>query len=434
MTHFPPDPPFGDPRSAAPERKSPPASVLVAPRNPVTRWNRKYLLAGAAALAGIVGLGFYIGFGGANASPKRAQDPQAAADTDNPQQPEIASRYARGYADPAVKAAETAPPGVVALPPPGAAAQSPAAAAGAPAAQPDPAVVEALGQAKAARSASPFFAGAQGAVAAPPDPPGPPPLAFLAQAPGGPARKMAEVQLQNGQGEKRQFAAASRVDDYLANPLRGPISPWEVKAGTIIPAALITAINSDLPGEVIAQVTEPVYDHATGRTVLIPQGSRLIGQYDSQVAYGQSRALVAWNRIIMPDGRSINIGSMTGADLSGASGLEDRVNGHFWQLAKGIVLSTLFSIGAASAQDASARSSGELVINSTANGVSNEAQQVGQRITDRDLNRQPTIQVRAGWPLRVIVNKDMVFPQENTMSYSDGQAMPTNDGAGLPRP
>ena len=108
-----------------------------------------------------------------------------------------------------------------------------------------------------------------------------------------------------------------------------------MKAGTVIPAALITALNSDLPGEVIAQVTEPVYDHVTGRTVLIPQGSRLIGQYDSQIAYGQQRALIAWNRIIMPDGRSINIGSMSGADLSGAAGLQDRVDDHCWQLARG---------------------------------------------------------------------------------------------------
>ena len=231
----------------------------------------------------------------------------------------------------------------------------------------------------------------------------------MAQEPGGRARDVAEIQAQNGQGEKRQFAAGSRADDYLTNPLRDAISPWEVKAGTIIPAALITAINSDLPGEVIAQVTEPVYDHATGRTVLIPQGSRLIGQYDSQVAYGQSRALVAWNRIIMPNGRSINIGSMTGADLTGASGLQDQTDGHFWQLAKGVVLSTLFSVGAASAQDAGARSSGGLVINSATSGISNEAQQVGQRITERDLNRQPTIRVRAGWPLRVIVNKDMIL-------------------------
>ena len=111
----------------------------------------------------------------------------------------------------------------------------------------------------------------------------------------------------------------------------------------------------------------------------------------------------------MPNGRSINIGSMSGADLAGASGLQDRVDGHFWQLAKGVVLSTIFSVGAASAQDAGTRSSGGLVINSAASGVANEAQQVGQRITERDLNRQSTITVRAGWPLRVIVGKDMIL-------------------------
>ena len=142
------------------------------------------------------------------------------------------------------------------------------------------------------------------------------------------------MQPANGQAAKRQFAASARTDDYLTNPLQPALSPWEVKAGSIISAALVTAINSDLPGQVIAQVTEPVYDHRTGRTVLIPQGSRLIGQYDSQIAYGQNRALIAWNRIIMPDGRSINIGSMAGADVSGAAGLQDKTDGHFGQLAR----------------------------------------------------------------------------------------------------
>ena len=148
----------------------------------------------------------------------------------------------------------------------------------------------------------------------------------------------ADVQPANGQGGKRQFLSNTKSQDYLTNPLREPESPWEVKAGTVIPAALLTAINSDLPGEIIAQVTEPVYDHVTGRTVLIPQGSKLIGQYDSQVAYGQDRALIAWTRIIMPNGRSINIGSMSGADLFGAAGLKDQVDGHFWQMARGILL------------------------------------------------------------------------------------------------
>ena len=406
MTHLPPDPPIVDIVSGArPERKAPPASVLAAPRMPVTRWNRKYLLAGAAALAAIVGLGFYLGFGGASATPQKSQDLQAAADTQNPQKPEIANRYAQGYADPALRAAGA--PGTAALPPPGAPGQAPAAGSPASPAPVDPARAEAAAQATAARAGGPFFGGAasQGAPDA-----GPSGLAFVAPPDGGGGpHEAAEVGLQNGQGEKRQFAAGSRVDDYLANPLREAISPWEVKAGTVIPAALITAINSDLPGEVIAQVTEPVYDHATGRTVLIPQGSRLIGQYDSQVAYGQERALIAWNRVIMPNGRSINIGSMSGADLTGASGLRDRVNDHFGQLAKGILLSTLFSVGAASAQDAGARSSGGLVINSAGSGVANNAQEVGQRITERDLNRQPTITVRAGWPLRVIVSKDMIL-------------------------
>jgi type IV secretory pathway VirB10-like protein len=143
--------------------------------------------------------------------------------------------------------------------------------------------------------------------------------------------------------------------------------------------------------------------------VLIPQGSRLIGQYDSQIAYGQQRALIAWTRIIIPDGRSINIGSMSGADLSGAAGLRDRVDDHWGQLARGILLSTVFSVGAASAQDASARSSGSLVLNSAGSGVSTEAQEVGEQVTARDLNRQPTIKVRAGWPVMVLVNRDMIL-------------------------
>jgi type IV secretion system protein TrbI len=273
----------------------------------------------------------------------------------------------------------------------------------------DPAVQQAREQAQAARSASPFFpAATQGG-----SPPAAPPLTLGAgSAPATSASaetQAADVQPANGQGGKRQFAANSKLDDYLQAPLRDPVSPWEVKAGTVIPAALLTAINSDLPGEIIAQVTEPVYDHVTGRTILIPQGSRLIGHYDSQIAYGQERALIAWNRIVMPNGRSINIGSMEGADLTGASGLHDQVDGHFWQLARGILLSTVFTIGASEAQDASARSSGSLVLNSAGTGVANEAEQVGSQITSRDLNRQPTIKVRAGWPLRVLVNKDMIL-------------------------
>jgi type IV secretion system protein TrbI len=413
MNYLPPDPPLnGPPQSgqggdAAPPKASA-ASALQGPRAPVTRWNRRYLMAGAAALAAVVALAFYFGFGGAGRPGPKASSNQPAADTP-PATPDLATRYPKGYGDltPAAGA-----PGSVGLPPPGTTPSALAGAATAPR-QVDPAVQQAQAQAQAARTASPFFEGP--AAGGPPPAPAPGALAgFLpalgAPAPAAPASPApADVQPANGQGAKRSFAQSAKADDYLANALRPPESPWEVKAGTVIPAALLTAINSDLPGEIIAQVTEPIYDHVTGRTVLIPQGSRLIGQYDSQIAYGQERALIAWNRIVMPDGRSINIGSMEGADLTGASGLKDQVDGHFWQLARGVMLSTVFSVGAASAQDASARSSGSFVINSAGSGVSAEAEQIGSQITARDLNRQPTIKIRAGWPLRVLVNKDMIL-------------------------
>ena len=280
MTHFPPDPDFGDVRSATPERKAPPASVLAAPRNPLTRWNRKYLLAGAAALASIVGLGFYIGFGGANASPKRAQDLQAAADADNPQQPEIASRYAQGYADPAVKAAET-PPGVAALPPPGGPAQPPAGARRAPAPRRvDPAVVEAgrPGQGRA-RSASPLFASAPGRRRAAPDPPALP-SAFVAQGPGGPVRRHSGRPAAERPGREapvRRRLTGRRLSGQ--SPAR-PTQPVGGEGRDHHPGGpdhgdqLRPAGRGDRPGH-----RAGLRPCSPGRTVLIPQGSRLIGQH-----------------------------------------------------------------------------------------------------------------------------------------------------------
>ena len=418
MTHLPPDPPF---ETAPRAPKAAPESVLAAPRLPVTRWNRRYLIVGATVLAAVVAGAFWIGFGGAGPEPAKRADVKPNTDGPTPA-PTFSDKYAKGYGDPAVQALAqvAARPGSATLAAPG----PPVAGAGPGQASPpppvDPAVQQARDQAAAARAASPFFAasGPQGDASAPAGAPAL--LASVAPAPSPPPATAApDVQPANGQGGKRQFVAGAKLDDYLQAPLLEPQSPWEVKAGTVIAAALLTAINSDLPGEIIAQVTAPVYDHVSGRTVLIPQGSRLIGQYDSQIAYGQERALIAWSRIVMPNGRSINIGSMEGADLSGASGLHDRVDGHFWQLARGILLSTVFSVGAASAQDASARSSGDFVINSAGSGLSTEAEQVGSQITSRDLNRQPTIRVRAGWPLRVLVNKDMVFSCGNTMSYPE---------------
>jgi type IV secretion system protein VirB10 len=189
------------------------------------------------------------------------------------------------------------------------------------------------------------------------------------------------------------------------NPLRDPVSAYQVMAGSVIAAALITGLNSDLPGLVVAQVTEPVYDTVTGSTLLIPQGTRLIGRYDSVVAFGQKRALVVWHRLVMPDGSSIVLDNMPATDNAGYAGLEDEVDFHSWQLVKGVALSTLLGMGAELGTD---RSDGDLLrlLRQGAQGAINRA---GQRLVERQLNVQPTLTIRPGWPVRVIVHKDLVL-------------------------
>ena len=189
------------------------------------------------------------------------------------------------------------------------------------------------------------------------------------------------------------------------HPLRPSPSPWTLSAGTIIPASLITGLNSDLPGTVFAQVTENVRDSATGRTVLIPQGARLIGSYDNVVAYGQRRALVAWQRIVLPDGSSIRLDNMPASDLSGYSGLEDEVDFHSWRLLKGMALSTLLGVGT----ELSLGSGESDLVRALRESTQQNAARAGDRVTARNLDVQPTLTVRPGWPLRAIVHKDLVL-------------------------
>jgi type IV secretion system protein VirB10 len=195
-------------------------------------------------------------------------------------------------------------------------------------------------------------------------------------------------------------------DESIYNPhgLQDPVSPYQVMTGSIIAASLITGINSDLPGTVIAQVTQNVYDTATGEHLLIPQGARLIGAYDSVVAFGQSRALLVWRRIVFPDGSSLVIENLPATDESGYAGLEDEVDVHTWRLLQGVVLSTLLGVGTELNFD----DESDLVqaIRESAQSAGNQA---GQRIVNRALAIQPTITVRPGWPLRVIVNRDLVL-------------------------
>ncbi|HVJ34871.1 MAG TPA: TrbI/VirB10 family protein [Terriglobia bacterium] len=209
----------------------------------------------------------------------------------------------------------------------------------------------------------------------------------------------------NNQQRKLDFlnqpAARSIYNDFA---LQTPASPYEVLAGSVISASLITGINADLPGEVIAQVTENVYDTGTGQFLLIPQGSRLIGAYDSVVAFGQNRVLVIWQRLIMPDGSSIQIENLPATDAAGYAGLEDEVDYHTWSLLKGVALATLTGVGS----ELSIGGDGDL-IQAIRQSAQQNASQAGQQLVGKDLNRQPTITVRAGWSLKVIVHKDLVF-------------------------
>ncbi len=211
---------------------------------------------------------------------------------------------------------------------------------------------------------------------------------------------------QNNQQRKLDFLN-SQDSGGIYNPhaLQTPASPYQVMAGSVIAASLITGINSDLSGLVTAQVTENVYDTVTGSALLIPQGSRLIGTYDSVVAFGQSRALLVWQRIIMPDGSSIQIDNLPATDAAGYAGLEDDVDYHTWQLLKGIAMATLLGVGT----ELSFGSNVSDLVRAIRESTQQNAAQAGQRLTEKNLNIQPTITIRPGWPLRIVVQRDIVL-------------------------
>ncbi|MDX3926693.1 MAG: TrbI/VirB10 family protein [Shinella sp.] len=183
-----------------------------------------------------------------------------------------------------------------------------------------------------------------------------------------------------------------------------PASPFVLQAGAVISAALITGIRSDLPGQITAQVTEHIYDSSTGSILLVPQGTRLIGQYDNAVQFGQRRVLLVWNRLIMPNGRSIVLERQPGADTQGYAGLEDGVDYHWWDLAKAAALSTLLGVGAELATDDNDR-----LIRAIRDGAQDTINQAGQQIVQRQLQVAPTLTIRPGFPVRVIVTKDLVL-------------------------
>ncbi|PEQ11683.1 conjugal transfer protein TraI [Novosphingobium sp. PC22D] len=183
-----------------------------------------------------------------------------------------------------------------------------------------------------------------------------------------------------------------------------PASPNILQAGAVISAALITGIRSDLPGQITAQVTENIYDSPTGRILLVPQGTRVIGQYDNNVQFGQSRVLLVWNRLIFPNGRSIVLERQPGADAEGYAGLQDGVDYHWWDLAKAAGLSTLLSVGAELATNDDDR-----LVQAIRNGGQDTINDAGQQIVRRQLNVAPTLTILPGFPVRVVVTHDLIL-------------------------
>jgi len=215
-----------------------------------------------------------------------------------------------------------------------------------------------------------------------------------------------EASIPNGQNHKLAFMNAP-VDRRTtsADRLSPPASPFVLQAGTTIPAALLTGLQSDLPGQIAAQVTENVYDTPTGRFLLIPQGARLIGVYDSQVSFGQSRLLLVWTRLLLPNGYSILLERQPGADVAGQAGLEDGVDHHWGSLFKAALLSTILAVGTELGSDQNDSD----IIRALRRGTGDTLNQAGQQIVRRNLDIQPTLTIRPGFPVRVIVTRDLVL-------------------------
>lgn len=396
--------------AAAPKR--PAEGVLVAPRRPITRYRPAMIAVIGGVITLVIGAGFILGLG---QTPDRRDPPPepAARALDGPSP--VEARLPSRYDDPAA----LPPPVGASAPADGRGGPAPSPSSSASAAPPAPPVSAAVQRARqeslAAQASPPFFGGA-GAGGGP---------RTLAEAPAasassanlGPASATAGALPPAPVSSKEQFIAAAAARGAQAPILpRPPLSPWEVKAGALVAAALVTGINSDLPGPVIAQVTEPVFDHRTGRTVLIPQGTRLLGRYDSQVGYGQERILVVWTQMVFPSGRSVDLGAMVGLDAAGISGLTGKTERHLPVLARAIGLSTLISIGGAAAQNSAGRRDDRVVLQDAAGGVASAASQTGQRLVERDLQRPPTLRIAPGQLVRVLIDRDLILPPESLPS------------------
>jgi len=227
---------------------------------------------------------------------------------------------------------------------------------------------------------------------------------------------------QNDQDGKEAFREKERPPSYHLAVRQRQISPFELKAGTVIPAVTITGINSDLPGNIIAQVSQNVYDSTTGKILLIPQGSKLIGEYSSRIVWGQQRALQVWTQINFPDGSSIDLGGMDGISQDGTAGFEDKVNKHYARIFGSALLLSLFSAGVEYSQGDSNRGWGERpgVGSTVSASIGQQLAQVGAELMRKEINVQPTITIRPGHLFHVFVKKDLILEPSDVEKAKHG--------------
>ena len=218
--------------------------------------------------------------------------------------------------------------------------------------------------------------------------------------------------VQTANNDISQFDNKSGADRWkLDSKAEPPRTPYELRAGFVVPATLISGINSELPGQIMAQVSQSVYDTPTGKHLLIPQGSRLVGSYSSEVVYGQSRVLVAWQRIVFPDGKAMDIGAMPGADSAGYAGFNDQVNNHYLRMFGSAVLMSGVVAGVNLSQNSnqSQNSNTQRASDSMSEALGQQLGQVTAQMIAKNMSIAPTLEIRPGYRFNVIVTKDMTF-------------------------
>jgi type IV secretion system protein VirB10 len=367
----------------------------------VVRLSRKVLIGLGGAGAVVLGGALVWALG----SPRQESSPRELINTDTRQTSEALNTLPKDYA--AIPRLGPPLPGDLGRPMLAAGVQpEPQAAAGSPAPDQTRNRLQAreqarlrLAQEREAARASRLFAAAADAAS-----PAPPVIAAVAPATPGTAAAGA-APTSPGDRDRSFLTAPGDAKTTASGRLASPLSPYLLQAGAVIPAALITGVRSDLPGQITAQVTENVYDSATGRFLLIPQGARLVGEYDAETRFGQRRALLVWTRLILPDGRSMLLDREPGADAQGAAGLSDRVNNHWGQTFKAALVSTILGIGSEAGMSADESE----LIRALGRGGSDAVANAGQRIVDRSLDISPTLTIRPGYPVRVIVTRDLIL-------------------------